>query len=148
MQGNTGQAMLERLSAARVPDSLIDEAIEITIDGIPAKHDRDEMASRLDDDAHRRVLRKEVVDVVILTTGAMEAPTVEAYHELIIGLDPAPFDDATAQLKSSLMRHMATAALEELDGQTRDVVTALLREGLAACGDQAEFVPNKVACAA
>ena len=148
MQGNKGQSILARLSSVRVPDSLIDDAIELAVESIPQGGDRDELATRLEDDTHRRVLRKEVVDVVILTTGAMEAPTVDAYHELIDALEPSPFDATTGQVKTALMRRMAAIALEELEGDERDVVIALLREGLTACGDYAAFEDSVVACAA
>ena len=132
--------LFERLSSARVPDSLIDDAIEITVESFDDGQ-RDEIAAMLDDDEHRRVLRKEVVDVVILTTGAMEAPTCEAYLDLIAHLQPQPYDEATAQLKSALMRQLAHTALEDLDDETsnRDQVVDLLRQGLAACGDLGEF---------
>lgn len=139
MQGNAGQAIYQRLSVARVPDGLIDEAIELTLDGISNSSDRDDIAARLADDEHRAVLRKEVVDVVILTTGAMEAPSEDVYHELIEVVAPEPFDDATAQLKAALMRRMGEAALDEIDVVQRANVLARLREGLSACGDRRAF---------
>lgn len=145
MCGNEGQNIYQRLSVARVPDSLIDDAIDLTLNAIPDRSDREEIAARLADDEHRNVLRKEVVDVVILTTGAMEAPSEDVYHDLINAVDPMPFDDATAHLKATFMRCMSAAALDEVEEANRDVVLARLREGLNACGDHQAFEPAALA---
>lgn len=127
------QALYGRLSGVRIDDALIEEAIELGLSLLPADV-RDEAADRLDDD-QVAVMRKEVADVVILVTAAMEAPSTQVYQDIVAMVDPEPFDEVTAPLKATLMRKMAADAMEEVDAGIEHLVLLNLQAGLRACGD-------------
>lgn len=133
------QALYARCSTARIPDALIDDAIELTLKSLPAD-EGELLAGQLEDEAHASMLRKEVTDVVILVTAAMEAPTETVFRDLVALVDPAPFDATTAPLKSAFMRKMADDALEEIEDEEAENgrqgrVREHLQAALQACGD-------------
>lgn len=131
--------LYERFSGARIPDALIEDAIELALAELPVE-DRDEAADRLQDDDHAAVLRKEVADVVILVTSAMEAPTATVYRDIVALVEPAPFDEITAPFKAALMRKMARDALDEVATADEPQVLDHLQFGLRACGDVSPLV--------
>lgn len=131
--------LYERSASARISDALIQDAIELTVTSLPV-NDRVEIQDRLLDEDHAAVLRKEVSDVVILVTSAMEAPTTTVYRDVVALVVPEPFDEVTAPLKTCLMRKMAFDALDEVDEALEALVLDLLNIGLRACGDAAPLV--------
>lgn len=136
MQDADAKALYGRLSSPRIDDALITDAIELTVSALPPS-DREDIADRLSDDDHAVVLRKEVADVVILVTAAMEAPTVTVYQDIVALVEPEPFDEVTAPLKCTLMRKMAADAMDEVDPDIEALVLENLQLGLRACGDPA-----------
>lgn len=141
------QTLYGRLSSVRIDDALIEEAIELGLLSMPARV-RDEAADRLENEDQAAVLRKEVADVVILVTSALEAPTVTVYQDIVALVEPQPFDEVTAPFKRALMRKMALDALDEVDASNELRVLDLLHVGLRACGDGQPLAPFKAAPAA
>lgn len=130
------QALYGRLSSIRIANELLEESIELALAQLP-ECDRDEAADRLEDQDQAAVLRKEVADVVILVTAALEAPTTRVYRDLVALVEPAPHDEVTAPLKHALLRKMAGDALDDVDELQELRVLDLLDTARAACGDPA-----------
>ena len=130
-----------KVSNARVPDALLVDALELVSHTPRMVNDRQELVARLCDEEHMRVLRKEVIDVVMLVTGALEAPSVEVF-EAFVGYADAqipltePFDELTALLRVEIGIKLAVDALDEAgDGPERERVVANLQAALAVLGE-------------
>jgi hypothetical protein len=143
--------LYERLSSARVDCSLIADAIEEACESQRLKFDRDDVIDRLTDDDHAAVLQKEVTDVVVLVTGAMEAKSVQVYRDFVLHVEQQvpleAFDDITAIVRQVLARKMAEAALEDIV-EDRSTVIANLRIGLQFLGDADPFFEDELPASA
>ena len=128
------EALYGRLSSIRIANELIEESIELGMAQLPESV-RDEAADRLDDEDQAAVLRKEVSDVVILVTAALEAPTTRVYRDLVALVEPEPYDEITAPFKLALLRKMAGDALDDVDDLDAMRIVDLLNTALVACGD-------------
>ncbi|MGX9960592.1 hypothetical protein ACW0US_17740 [Xanthomonas euvesicatoria] len=144
--GNTSLAveLYERVSSARVDNALIADAIDEACESNRLQFDRAEIEDRLDDEDHAAVLRKEVTDVVVLVTGAMEAKTVQVYRDFVLHVGKVvpleSYDEVTEVVRQVLCRKMAEAALDDIvDPAEREVVITNLRIGLSVLGDDAPF---------
>lgn len=130
-------ALYEKVAAARIHHALIADAVLEAGRSPDLLHDQEELVERLMDDDHVRVLRKEVTDVVLLVTAALEAPAVEVYRDFIAyvveqgSLDT--YDEITGVLRSTLARKMAEDALDDVVDK-RTTVVAHLRTALSALG--------------
>ncbi|MBB3923734.1 hypothetical protein [Xanthomonas arboricola] len=143
--------LYERVASARVDCSLIADVIEEACESTRLRLDRDEVIDRLTDEDHAAVLQKEVTDVVVLVTGAMEAKSVQVYRDFVLHVERQvtldSYDDVTAIVRQVLARKMAEAALDDIvDG--RDTVIANLRIGLEMLGDTDPFFEHEVPAAA
>ncbi|KAF1702925.1 hypothetical protein CSC66_09120 [Pseudoxanthomonas kaohsiungensis] len=123
---------------------LITAAIDEACDSQRLKGDRDEIADRLEDEDHAAVLHKDVSDVVVLMTGALEASSHVVYRDMVMHAERQisfmPVDDISATLRSVMARNMADAALDDLeDAGRRKEAIANLRFGLRVLGDQGPF---------
>ena len=133
--------MYERIARARIPDSLIVDALELVGHSARLIDSREELVDRLCDDTHARVLRKEVSDVVMLVTGALEAPTLEAYVAFIDYAESQvplrePFDELTALLRREFGARLAAHAMEEAgDGEGRQQAQVNLQAALELLGE-------------
>ena len=99
----------------------------------------DDLVLLAGDDEHAAVLRKEVVDVVMMVTGAMEAPTLELFKEFIAHADAQvpllePFDEVTQLLRCELGAKLAADALEDMVDD-RERVGANLQYALGLLGE-------------
>lgn len=130
-------ALYERVAAARIEDTLIADAVMEACRSRAAVAEQETLVARLTDDDHVKVLRKEVTDVVILVTGAMEAPSEEVYRDFVAYVDQQvpleSFDDATAVLREVLARKMAECALDDVVDD-RALMVDRLRLALQALG--------------
>ncbi|PNV26453.1 hypothetical protein, partial [Xanthomonas citri] len=139
--------LYERVASARVDCSLIADAIEEACESTRLRFDRDEVIERLTDEDHAAVLQKEVTDVVVLVTGAMEAKSVQVYRDFVLHVEQQvpldSYDDVTAIVRQVLARKMAEAALDDIvDG--RDTVITNLRVGLKILGDTEPFFEDEL----
>lgn len=137
-------ALYEKLAAARIDDALIADAVLEAGKAPELLHDREELVERLIDDDHVKVLRKEVSDVVLLVTAALEAPPVEVYRDFVAYVDTQgsleTFDEVTAVLRSVLARKMAGDALDDVVDNRAQVVDHL-RTALQALGVEPADIP-------
>lgn len=135
----TAPDLYAQVSSARVPDDLLIEAVDLVAHSPKMLVNRAELVERLGDDEHAAVLRKEVVDVVMMVTGAMEAPTLELFKEFIAHADAQvpllePFDEVTQLLRCELGAKLAADALEDMVDD-RERVGANLQYALGLLGE-------------
>ena len=136
--------LYEKLSTPRIDMALIADAVLEAGKAPALLADRELLVDRLIDDDHAGVLRKEVVDVVLLVTAALEAPTVGVYQHFLAHLEAQgpldTFDEVTAVLREVLARKMVTDALDDVV-DNREVVVEHLRTALQALGVEPAHVP-------
>lgn len=135
----TAVDLYAQVASARVPDGLLQEALDLVVHSPKMLENRAELVDRLCDDEHALVLRKEVTDVVMLVTGALEAPTVEVFRAFVDYAEAQvpllePFDDLTQLLRCELGAKLAANALEDVVDD-RERVGANLQEALALLGE-------------
>lgn len=115
---NEAIALYEKVSVARIDHALIADVVMEAASTPLLSHEREELVERLVDDEHIKVLRKEVTDVVVLVTAALEAPSVEVYRDFIAYVDAQgsleTYDEVTAILRDVLARKMAEDALDDV----------------------------------
>lgn len=135
----TAGDLYAQVASARVPDGLLQEALDLVVHSPKMLGNRAELIERLHDDEHALVLRKEVTDVVMLVTGALEAPSVEVFRAFVDYADAQvpllePFDELTQLLRCELGAKLAANALEDVVDD-RERVGANLQEALALLGE-------------
>ncbi|MEJ7746247.1 MAG: hypothetical protein WKF61_05755 [Luteimonas sp.] len=135
----TALELYEQVASARVPDALLVEALDLVGHSPRMLSNRADLVDRLCDEEHALVLRKEVTDVVMLVTGALEAPTVEVFRAFVDYAEAQvpllePFDDLTRLLRCELGAKLAADALEDVVDD-RERVGANLQEALALLGE-------------
>lgn len=140
----TAKLLYDRLSGIRVDRSVLTHAIEEACGSNKLKGDSDDIADRLEDEDYAQVLYKDVTDVVVLVTGALEAPTHLVYRDMVMHAEREasfePYDDMSIALRHVVARNMAEAGLEEmLDGPARKTAIQNLRYGLQVLGDEDPF---------
>lgn len=130
-------ALYGKVASARIESALIADAVMEASKAPALLSDREALVERLIDDDHAKVLRKEVTDVVMLVTAALEAPSVEVYRDFVAYVDrQAPletFDEVTGVLREVLARKMAEDALDDVV-ENRSLVVGHLRVALQALG--------------
>ena len=136
----TAPELYAQVASARVPDDLLLEALDLVGHSPKMLENRAELVERLCDDEHALVLRKEVTDVVMLVTGALEAPTVEVFRAFVDYAEAQvpllePFDDLTRLLRCELGAKLAADALEDVVDEERSRVGTNLQEALALLGE-------------
>lgn len=134
--------LYEKVSAARIGHALLVDAVLEAGRAQALLHDREQLVERLMDDDHVKVLRKEVTDVVMLVTAALEAPTVEVYRDFVAYADEqAPletFDEVTGALREVLALKMVEDALDDVV-EGRPLILAHMRAALHALGVDADI---------
>jgi len=136
--------LYERLAGIRVDRAVLTHAIEEACGSNRLTADSDDIAERLDDEDYASVLYKDVTDVVVLVTGALEAPTHTVYRDMVMHAERQasfePFDEVSTALRQVVARNMAETGLEEmLDGPARKTAILNLRYGLHVLGDEDPF---------
>ena len=146
MDENEVRQLYERVAGARIPDSLIVDALDLVGHSPRMLDDRSELVDRLTDDTHARVLRKEVSDVVMLVTAALEAQSVEAYAAFVDFAEAQvpilePFDELTGLLRRELGGRLAAHAMDEAgEGAERKRVVCNLQAALTLLGEDRNVI--------